>query len=130
MRASAWEQLKLKLAKADPVDDALMASLPTELTALGVPTPTHAALIAALDAALAEHDPASHKGSAALRLVLLRGEGRHFSFGASVEEHRKEEAPAMLDAFHTFLKRLARYPVPVAALSGTLRSRGGVTGAQ
>jgi cyclohexa-1,5-dienecarbonyl-CoA hydratase len=51
-----------------------------------------------------------------LRLALLRGAGGHFSFGASVEEHRRDEAPAMLRAFHRFIRQVASYPVPVAAL--------------
>ncbi len=30
-----------------------------------------------------------HRGRPELRLVVLRGAGKHFSFGASVEEHRR-----------------------------------------
>lgn len=59
---------------------------------------------------------AANRENAGLRLVLIRAEGPHFSFGASVEEHRKEQAPAMLTAFHGFLRQLAAYPVPIAAL--------------
>ena len=66
-----------------------------------------AALGDALDAAAS--DPA-------LKLVVLRGAGRHFSFGASVEEHRKDSAAAMLASFHAFIRKVAAYPVPVAAL--------------
>lgn len=51
-----------------------------------------------------------------LRMVMIRGAGRHFSFGASVEEHRKEQAPAMLAAFHAMIRQVASCPVPVAAL--------------
>jgi cyclohexa-1,5-dienecarbonyl-CoA hydratase len=51
-----------------------------------------------------------------LKLVVLRGAGGNFSFGASVEEHRKEQAPAMLAGFHRFIRQLAAYPVPTAAL--------------
>lgn len=64
-----------------------------------------------LDAALVEHIDDPH-----LRLVTLRGAGRHFSFGASVEEHRKEQAPEMLARFRRLVVRIASYPVPVAAL--------------
>lgn len=64
-----------------------------------------------LGAALAEHADDPH-----LRLVTLRGAGKHFSFGASVEEHRKELAPRMLSGFHRLAARIASYPVPVAAL--------------
>ncbi len=64
-----------------------------------------------LEAALAEHEALP-----ALRLVLLRGAGGNFSYGASVEEHRQDQAPAMLAAFHRLIRRLAAYPVPAAAL--------------
>ena len=69
------------------------------------------AMMRELQAALA-----AHREEGALRLVVLRGAGGHFSFGASVEEHRREQAPAMLSTFHRFVRELAAYPVPVAAL--------------
>ena len=59
---------------------------------------------------------AVHESDRALRLVVLQGKGGHFSYGASVEEHRKEAAPAMLRTFSRLLRAVARYPVPVAAL--------------
>ncbi len=58
----------------------------------------------------------THEGRTELRLVLLRGANGNFSYGASVEEHRRDQAPAMLAAFHRLIRRLAAYPVPVAAL--------------
>ena len=51
-----------------------------------------------------------------LRLVILRTEGRHFSFGASVEEHRKDQAAQMLSMFHKTARALAAFPVPVASI--------------
>ncbi len=58
----------------------------------------------------------AHREIAELKLVVLRGAGGNFSFGASVEEHRKQQAPAMLAGFHGFIRKLAAYPVPTAAL--------------
>ena len=58
----------------------------------------------------------AHENDKALRLVTLRGAGSHFSFGASIEEHRKEEAPAMLQTLHRVVRQLVSYPVPIAAL--------------
>jgi cyclohexa-1,5-dienecarbonyl-CoA hydratase len=59
---------------------------------------------------------AAQKGNTHLRMVIIRGAGKHFSFGASVEEHRKEQAPAMLAGFHAMIRQVAGYPVPIAAL--------------
>jgi cyclohexa-1,5-dienecarbonyl-CoA hydratase len=59
---------------------------------------------------------AGARDQAGLRLVVIRGAGGHFSFGASVEEHRKEQASAMLATFHGLVRDVAACPVPVAAL--------------
>ncbi len=82
--------LRLNRPKANILDAAMMAALAAELTA-----------------AEADKD---------LKLVVIRGTGGHFSFGASVEEHRKEQAPAMLAGFHALIRQLGHFPVPVAAL--------------
>lgn len=58
----------------------------------------------------------AHRDDRHLKLVVLRGAGGTFSYGASVEEHRKAQAPAMLAAFHALARQIATYPVPVAAL--------------
>ena len=70
-----------------------------------------AAMMAAISAALteAETDPR-------LKLVILRGTGGHFSFGASVEEHTRERAAGMLAGFHALIRQIGHYPAPVAAL--------------
>lgn len=57
-----------------------------------------------------------HRDRRELRLVVLRGAGGQFSYGASIEEHRRELAPRLLAAFHRLIRHLAAYPVPVAAL--------------
>jgi cyclohexa-1,5-dienecarbonyl-CoA hydratase len=59
---------------------------------------------------------AAQIGNPHLRFVIIRGAGSHFSFGASVEEHRKEQAPSMLAGFHAMIRQVASYPVPIAAL--------------
>lgn len=69
------------------------------------------AVMRQLDALLAEHVHDQH-----LRLVTLEGHGKHFSFGASVEEHQKEHAAEMLATFHALIRRIAKYPVPTAAV--------------
>jgi len=68
-------------------------------------------MMKALSETLAMHGVNPH-----LRFVFVRGAGNHFSFGASVEEHRKEQAPSMLAGFHAMIRQVAGYPVPIAAL--------------
>jgi cyclohexa-1,5-dienecarbonyl-CoA hydratase len=51
-----------------------------------------------------------------LRLVVLQGAGGHCSYGASVEEHRKAHAPAMVRSLSRLVRQVARFPAPVAAL--------------
>jgi len=51
-----------------------------------------------------------------LRLVVLRGAGGQFSYGASVPEHRAELAPELLSTFHRLARQVMGYPVPVASL--------------
>lgn len=48
--------------------------------------------------------------------VLLRGEGRCFSAGASVEEHKVDQAPTMLASLLDACTAVADLPVPVVAL--------------
>lgn len=50
------------------------------------------------------------------KLVIFQGAGRHFSFGASVEEHQKEQAATMLSAFHGLFRKMAEVAVPTCAL--------------
>jgi cyclohexa-1,5-dienecarbonyl-CoA hydratase len=58
----------------------------------------------------------AHRDEAGLKLVLLRGSPKVFSFGASVEEHVASKAPGMLAAFHALIRNVGGYPVPIAAL--------------
>ena len=69
------------------------------------------ALMGALDAALEKHENDPN-----LKLVWLQGAGGVFSFGASVEEHQRETVAEMLEGFHALVRRMASYPVPLAAI--------------
>jgi cyclohexa-1,5-dienecarbonyl-CoA hydratase len=62
------------------------------------------------------HELASHENARSLHMVVLQGAGGQFSWGASVEEHRRPSAPGMLRALSRLVRCIARYPVPVAAL--------------
>jgi cyclohexa-1,5-dienecarbonyl-CoA hydratase len=67
-----------------------------------------AAMIAALDKALADHLDNSHLGA-----VLIDADGPHFSFGASVEEHLPGQCAAMLRGLHGLVRRMVQAPVPI-----------------
>lgn len=44
---------------------------------------------------------------APVRTIIVSGDGPHFSFGASVEEHRSDKVAAMLPEFHSLFRELA-----------------------
>jgi cyclohexa-1,5-dienecarbonyl-CoA hydratase len=66
-----------------------------------------AEISAALDALFTEKD---------VKLLIFEGEGKHFSFGASVQEHTKDRAAMMLKAFHGAFFRLVCLAVPTMAI--------------
>jgi len=47
--------------------------------------------------------------------IVLSGEGKHFSFGASVEEHKPDHVGDMLPAFHRFIGNVIACKVPTLA---------------
>ncbi len=51
-----------------------------------------------------------------VKLLLFTGAGNHFSFGASVAEHSKENAPKMLEQFHSLFIALLDLSIPTAAV--------------
>lgn len=51
-----------------------------------------------------------------LKLITFEGAGKHFSFGASVEEHTKEFAGTMLRGFHQLFYSLRDLCIPTAAI--------------
>ncbi|MDO8367277.1 MAG: enoyl-CoA hydratase-related protein [Saprospiraceae bacterium] len=54
-----------------------------------------------------------------LKLITFEGAGKHFSFGASVEEHQKEFAATMLRGFHRLFLSLRELAIPtLAKISG------------
>jgi len=56
---------------------------------------------------------------AELKAIVLEGEGPHFSFGASVQEHLPDRCAAMLRSFHGLFRRmLESQVVTLAAVRG------------
>ncbi len=47
------------------------------------------------------------------KLIILTGEGKHFSYGASVEEHAPKEVGKMLPSFHKLIAKMISHPVPI-----------------
>ena len=50
-----------------------------------------------------------------IKLITFEGEGKHFSFGASVEEHTKELAETMLRNFHKLFFTIRDLAIPTMA---------------
>lgn len=50
-----------------------------------------------------------------IKLMTFQGEGKHFSFGASVEEHTKENAASMLQTFHKIFHSIIDMGIPTMA---------------
>ncbi|MFI5150023.1 MAG: enoyl-CoA hydratase-related protein [Bacteroidia bacterium] len=62
-----------------------------------------------------QHALNSFKSNNNLKLIIFEGAGKHFSFGASVEEHQKDSAAAMLTAFHALFLTLRDLAIPCAS---------------
>ena len=61
----------------------------------------------------------SFKNNNAIKAITFEGAGDHFSFGASVEEHKKEFAAKMLKEFHNIFYIMADLNIPsIAKISG------------
>ena len=61
----------------------------------------------------------SFKDKNELKLIVFEGAGKHFSFGASVDEHKKEFASIMLKGFHQLFYSIRDLGIPtLAKISG------------
>ncbi len=49
------------------------------------------------------------------KLIVFASEGKHFSFGASVEEHKPGQVNDMLPAFHNFIEEIITCNIPTLA---------------
>ncbi len=86
----AVERIVLDRPKANVLDAAMMGAIREHIATLG-----------------------ERKG---LKLLVFEGAGKHFCFGASVEEHTADQAPAMLAGFHAMFREIEALAVPTAAL--------------
>jgi len=59
------------------------------------------------------------KANRDIKLIVFQGEGKHFSFGASVEEHTKDLAEVMIKTFHKLFIKLIDLSIPtLSKISG------------
>ncbi len=59
------------------------------------------------------------KGKPDIKIITFEGAGKHFSFGASVEEHTKENAGQMLENFHKMFYNIIDLSIPtLSKISG------------
>ena len=86
----AVERLVLDAPKANVLDAAMMGAIRGHIATLGDRT--------------------------GLKLLVFEGAGKHFCFGASVAEHTREQAPAMLEGFHAMFREIEALAVPSVAL--------------
>jgi cyclohexa-1,5-dienecarbonyl-CoA hydratase len=62
---------------------------------------------------------AEFKKNPDIKIITFEGEGKHFSFGASVEEHTKENAAQMLKSFHQMFYTIIDLSIPtLSKISG------------
>ncbi|MCB9832138.1 MAG: enoyl-CoA hydratase/isomerase family protein [Planctomycetes bacterium] len=76
-------------------------------------------------AELEEHFRAAGR-ERSLRAILLAAEGPHFSYGASIEEHRADQVAAMLAGFRALFRAITEAAVPVVAATRGLCLGGGL----
>ncbi|MBF0277143.1 MAG: enoyl-CoA hydratase/isomerase family protein [SAR324 cluster bacterium] len=60
-----------------------------------------------------------------VKLILFSGEGKHFSYGASVEEHQAELVGQMLPSFHKLMTQMLSMEIPTMAKVSGLCLGGG-----
>lgn len=54
-----------------------------------------------------------------IKIIIFEGDGKHFSFGASVEDHTKDRAQEMLSTFHQIFYKIIDLGIPtLAKISG------------
>lgn len=58
---------------------------------------------------------AAERGPSRRKLLLIRGAGAHFCYGASVAEHTADQVGQMLPEFHRLIGDLLEHPVPTLA---------------
>ena len=62
---------------------------------------------------------AEFKNKPDIKIITIEGAGKHYSFGASVEEHTKDQVVEMLDSFHRLFYNIVDLAIPtLSKISG------------
>jgi cyclohexa-1,5-dienecarbonyl-CoA hydratase len=101
--AGSYDKINVETTHEGQVLRITLATPPANILDAG----TMAEIVACLDDEGASKD---------LKAIVFAGEGKHFCFGASVAEHQKEQAPAMIGSFHGLFKKLLAIETPLVAL--------------
>jgi cyclohexa-1,5-dienecarbonyl-CoA hydratase len=99
----ATERIRVSLEHESQVLRIVLASPPANI----LDAACMAEIVACLD---------HHANEAGIKALVFEGEGKHFCFGASVEEHQKEQAGAMIASFHGLFEKLLAFGAPTVAL--------------
>jgi cyclohexa-1,5-dienecarbonyl-CoA hydratase len=101
--AGSYEKIKVETTHEGQVLRITLSSPPANI----LDGQTMTEIVACLDSEGASQD---------LKAIVFAGEGKHFCFGASVAEHQKDQAPAMIAGFHGLFKQLLAIQTPLVAL--------------
>ncbi|MCB0365275.1 MAG: enoyl-CoA hydratase/isomerase family protein [Bdellovibrionaceae bacterium] len=98
----AYNLIRVEKKQAGQVGEIVLASPPANIIT--------AEMMKELSQALTEF-----QADPKCKLITIEGEGKHFSFGASVEEHKPELVNDMLPGFHKLCGQILQSPVPTLA---------------
>ena len=102
----ASELIKTNVLFDGQVDEIVLGPPPANIV--------NAALMKELAAQVEVSNSDPHK-----KLIVIKGDGKHFSFGAAVEEHTADQVADMLPTFHGMIWSVLSSPVPtVASVTG------------
>lgn len=89
------------------------------------PAPANIVSASVIDELSAEITAHGSKDRRDVKLIVISGQGKHFSFGASVEEHKPDQVGDMLPRLHKMIGELLECPVPTLARVSGLCLGGG-----
>ncbi len=97
-----YEHIKVNELFDGQVDEIVLGPPPANIVS--------AALMSEVSAQVDSSNTGKHK-----KLIVIKGDGKHFSFGAAVEEHTADKVADMLPTFHGMIGRVLTSGVPVVA---------------